>query len=399
MSFYVLAPWTWDSGEESKWRRPVSDKLLGLVDLRSLPQQAARVTASGFGFFAYSEPVSIPGAIELGSSLDDVLTTVKKREVERAIRREGDWDISLDANTIRELLAQFLTTGADPTGQRFAPPLLSEEIHLGGHSIVWRGKVKNSPVWQANVLSVYQQDFQRLRQESDDIDHHRRVLGALDLKLRRYGIGIGDIAPDLEPLPPSTTITESFNTGDSTTLGPDLSWTEIAGDWEVVGNQVRSEGITAIELARADSDLSSADHYGQLIVESLGAGTSRLGSAARVQTADGTTVTAYYVDLRNNDALELEKVVAGTDTELAATAQTVTLPDTVKVESNGSTIKSYFNGTEVDSVTDTAITGNLRAGLMSRQSGSSEAADGDDFEAADLAVAAARRIFVTGYTD
>ncbi len=249
-SAYVLAPWAWDS-EETKWRAPVRNKLLGLVDLRSLPQQAARVTASGFGFFAYSEPVSIPGAIELGSSLDDALTTTKKREVERAIRREGDWDVSLGANTIRELLAQFLTSGADPTGQRFARPLLSEEIHLGG--IVWRGKVATSPIWQANVLSVYQEDFQRLRQESDDVEHHRRVLGALDLKLRSYGLRASDISSELEPLPPSTTITESFNTGDSTTLGPDLSWTEINGDWEIVSNQVRADGITAISLARADS--------------------------------------------------------------------------------------------------------------------------------------------------
>ena len=382
---YVLAPWTWDSGEESKWRRPVSGKLLGLVDLRSLPQQAARVTASGFGFFAYSEPVSIPGAIELGSSLDDSLTTANKRKVERAISREGGWNISLEADTVRGILAELLTVGADPTGQRFARPLLSEEIHLGG--IVWRGKIRDSPIWQANVLSVYQQDFQRLRQESDDTDHHRRVLGALDLRLRSYGLRASDISSELEPLPPSTTITESFNTGDSSTLGPDLSWTEINGDWEIVSNQVRADGITAISLARADSDLSSADHYGQLIVVALGVSSIRLGASARVQTADGTTVTAYYADLRNNDELELEKVIGGTDTGLASTAQTVSLPDTVKVEINGSTLKSYFNGSEVDSVTDTGITGNLRAGLMTRTF-LTAVADGDSFEAADLAVAA-----------
>ena len=399
MAFYVLAPWTWDSGQESKWRRPVPDKLLGLVDLRSLPQQAARVTASGFGFFAYSEPVSIPGAIELGSSLDDALTAAHKREIERAIRLEGGWDISLGADTVREILAEFLTVGADPTGQNFARPLLSEEIHLGG--VVWQGKVRDSPIWQANVLSVYQQDFQRLRQESDDIEHHRRVLGALDLKLRRYGIGAGDIAPDLEPLPPSTTITESFNTADSTTLGPDLSWTEITANlWEVVSNQVKDEtGVTTLKMARADSDLSSADHYGQLIVASLGSGTSRIGAAARVQTDDTTTITAYYANLRNNDELELEKIINGTDTGLNSTAQTVTLPDTVKVEINGSTLKSYFNGTEVASVTDTGITGYLRAGITARNSSGSTVAAGDDFEAADLAVAAARRIFTTGYTD
>ncbi len=342
------------------------------------------MTASGFGFFAYSEPVSIPGAIELGSSLDDSLTTANKRAIERAIRREGDWEISLEADTVREILAELLTVGADPTGQRFAPPLLSEEIHLGGHSIVWRGKVTASPIWRANVLSVYQQDFQRLRQESGDIEHHRRVLGALDLKLRRYGLRASDIAPDLEPLPPSTTITESFNKADSGTLGPDLSWTEINGAWEVFSNQAASEGINSVELARADTDLSSADHYGQVIVTFLGGGTARLGGAARIQTADGTTITCYYADLRNNDVLELEKVVSGTDTELADTAQTVSLPDTVKVQADGSTIKSFFNGSEVDSVTDTAITGNLRAGLMSRNGGNADGSRGDDFEAADL---------------
>lgn len=389
MPFYVLAPWSWETLElEAKWRAPVKDKLLGLVDLRSVPQQATPISAGGFGFFAYSEPVSIPGAIELGSSLDESLTTAKKRQVERAIRRKGDWNISLDANTVRELLAQFLTVGADPTGLRFAKPLLSEEIHLGGHSIVWRGKIMNSPIWQANVLSVYQQDFQRLRQESDDVEHHRRVLGALDLKLRRQGISIGDIAPDLEPLPPSTTITESFNQANSGTLGPDLSWTELQGLWETFNNEVSIPGVNEVQLARADTDLSSADHYGQLIVTALGGGTSRLGGSARCQTDDGTTDTAYYADLRNNDNLELEKIIAGTDSELADTAQTVSLPDTVKVQANGSTIKSFFNGSEVDSVTDTGITGYLRAGLMGRNSVNDNSAEGDDFEAADLAAAA-----------
>ena len=384
MRFYVLAPWAWDR-EETKWRAPARNRLLGLIDLRSLPQQATPISAGGFGFFAYSEPVSIPGAIELGSSLDDALTTANKRQIERAIRSEGDWNISLGANTVRELLAEFLTVGADPTGQRFAKPLLSEEIHLGG--VVWQGKVRDSPIWQANVLSVYQQDFQRLRQESGDTEHQRRVLGALDLRLRRYGLRARDIDPTLEPLPPSTTITESFNTGDSTTLGPDLTWTEITADlWEVVSNQVKDEaGVATLKMARADSDLSSADHYGQLIVESLGSGSSRMGSAARVQTDDTTTKTCYYANLRNNDDLELEKIVSGTDTELNATAQTVSLPDTVKVESNGSTIKSYFNGTEVASVTDTGITGYLRAGITARNASGSTVAAGDSFEAADLA--------------
>ena len=35
------------------------------------------------------------------------------------------------------------------------------------------------------------------------------------------------------------TITESFNKADSTTLGPDLTWTEIQGNLQVLSNRVR----------------------------------------------------------------------------------------------------------------------------------------------------------------
>ena len=36
---------------------------------------------------------------------------------------------------------------------------------------------------------------------------------------------------------PTTTLTESFNQADSTTVGPDQTWTEVVGDLETVSNE------------------------------------------------------------------------------------------------------------------------------------------------------------------
>ena len=343
------------------------------------------MSAAGYGFFAYSEPVSVPNAIELGDDLDTPLTTGQRKKLERAIGRENDWTISLKASTPRGILAEFLTTASDPTGAKFAKPLLSEEIHLGGHSVVWRGRIADSPGWKAKVVAVYKTDFEHLRGHTPDVDHLRRVLGSFDLRLAHCGIRASDICSDLEPLAPTTTITESFNTADSSTIGPDLSWTEIDGDWEIDTNELQDPAGGTINLLRADSDLSSADHYAQLIVASLGAGASRIGAAARVQTDDGTTITAYYVNLRNNDDLELEKIIDDSDTELSVDAQTVSLPDLVRVQCDGSTITSWFNDVKVGDVTDTGITGYLRCGCSARNSSGNQTARGDDFEAADLA--------------
>src|SRR3990167_831503 len=69
------------------------------------------------------------------------------------------------------------------------------------------------------------------------------------------------------PIRGGSTIVESFNTADSDTLGPNLSWTELSGDADVVSTQLSILTRTSSAAgARADSDLATDDHYCEAVL-------------------------------------------------------------------------------------------------------------------------------------
>jgi len=97
----------------------------------------------------------------------------------------------------------------------------------------------------------------------------------------------------------------------------------------------------------------------------------------------------------------LTKIVDGTSTNLVDNTQTFTAGDTYETEANGSTIRGLINGTEKESVTDTDVTGNTTIVIGTRiKDGSVGDAELDNFEGADLAVAAGhhRVGFGAGYS-
>ncbi len=59
----------------------------------------------------------------------------------------------------------------------------------------------------------------------------------------------------------------------------------------------------------------------------------------------------------------LEKMITGTDTELASSADVPTNGTTLKIEVDGRSIKGFIDGVEKISVTDTVITTNFQCGL------------------------------------
>jgi hypothetical protein len=91
--------------------------------------------------------------------------------------------------------------------------------------------------------------------------------------------------------------------------------------------------------------------------------------------------------LQVNDTVDVSKLVNGTLTQLDDAAQTPAAAGVVKGESDGSTIKTYYDAAEKVSVTDTDITGHTRCGIYGYRVGGGTPTV-DDFEAADLAVAA-----------
>ena len=249
------------------------------------------------------------------------------------------------------------------------------------------------------VLSIIQEDYRAIREQSlarlmdysdrgrfiPDRQFHRRCLSRL---VEKYRLGAAQFIPaDLPfelPLPHSTTITEGFGKANSSILGPDLSWTEFEGDWEVIDNKAGG-GDHARSRARAETDLASSDTYAQ--VDYITQGESafyRAGSTVRCNSSDGNCYAAQ--GRPQIDDVQLVKVISSTETELDNTSHTFSLPSVVRAEISGSTLESIVGGTDVASITDTSITTGTRCGMGAFKTGGG--AEVDDFEAADVGGAA-----------
>ena len=132
--YYYLAHWEWIVIDEysSFWAAPYREDILGLVDLRSIPQQSLKGgIPQGYGFFAYSRYIDDPGMYYLGNNLDSQLNQSQKDYIKNQLNISDDF-LSL---TIRDILWEILTTQADPTGEIGVKPIMPTidmdlELHL-----------------------------------------------------------------------------------------------------------------------------------------------------------------------------------------------------------------------------------------------------------------------------
>lgn len=207
-------------------------------------------------------------------------------------------------------------------------------------------------------------------------------------------IHLGGLLWEQFPIRGGATITESFNKADTDILGPDLTWTELIGDIDVVANAAQFQTLGGSSNARADSALASADHYAQFDVIAIsGSSASTMVAPGTVVRKDNTATLTYYLGRTTQreagaSGYELFKFVAGSATSLGSLLN-VLLPVTpfnLKTEANGSAIRVLQAGIEKVSVADTAITGNLFTGIRAFQGASSLKGSIDNFEAADLGV-------------
>lgn len=187
-----------------------------------------------------------------------------------------------------------------------------------------------------------------------------------------------------------TTITDSFTTADSGTLGGDLTWAEVEGDWAIVSNQAQVAATGAVCSARAESDLATDNHYAQVTVADLGTPNSGEamvgGAAARFAAAAATYYTGHlYQFPTGSDSARTQKCVATVLTTIGSeTNITWAATDTVKIECSGTSITRYYNGGAQDTTTDAAISGNTRCGIFGFDQ-SVGVVTLDNFEAADVA--------------
>ena len=411
--FYYIGRWEWYQEVDAKaqvtgfvyWRCP-GGNCAGLIDLRSIPQMSmAGGTPEGYGFFVYEEPQLNPSLYYIGNSLNYPLNVSQKQWIEANL---GLVQIITQSTILDVLYTDLLILNGDPTGlDRWKP--LRGSLKTGVNLYLANELVKREELTQDHIvfqctIEVFRADYTRLKAEGVSIEHLRKVIGGKMLSL--YGRMGDDL---LYPLlgvaledawdKPSTTITESFP-GTSDTFGGDLSWTEVDGDWDNVSDEgaLYTIGIApsgGAADARADSDLSSADHYAQVALtalEHLAANHYTVaGAASRFSASAETfyTMEVYDPGGEGSKARRMEKVVAGTETVIAGPHDmSFSLPITLKSQANGTAIKGFIGAVEYYSITDSSISGNLRAGLFGflDDQGTNNGLKLDNFEAADLAV-------------
>ena len=103
----------------------------------------------------------------------------------------------------------------------------------------------------------------------------RRYVGGLE---KVYGV---NPTPDVEPLDPHTTYSDTFNRADSSNMG--ASWTEVVGDMEIKSNAASIVSVNVNAVSRYESDLSSANHYSSVTISGSNGAGSFQHLKARVQ--------------------------------------------------------------------------------------------------------------------
>ena len=186
-----------------------------------------------------------------------------------------------------------------------------------------------------------------------------------------------------------TTVTESFNTADSDTLGPDNTWTEIVGDIDIVSNRAQSVTNDVRLLARCDTTLATADHYAQASVDisPLDADNAECGTVLR---KDNTATVTYYSCLIDyfGDRSRINKTVASSVTALAnpflVSSVNPGTPVVSKGQISGSNLSHFIGAQAEATATDSAIVANTYTGLCGVRSTSGTCL-WDSFEAGDVA--------------
>ncbi len=184
---------------------------------------------------------------------------------------------------------------------------------------------------------------------------------------------------------------ESFNTANSTTLGPDLAWTEVNDDSQVLNNAWSpvTVGGALFTAARANQDLGTVNHYAQCTIPSLTVGASGNPDIGVMVRFSSSALTGYSFNVLRNAAVpngfwQLESVVAGVETVLQGQNYTWAAGDVLYLSVQGSTVTARINGVQVATVTNATFPGNTQAGLVGYRAVAGDVAGGDDFQMGDF---------------
>jgi len=392
-SHWYVGPWRWVATEDSQaYEGPEGTRVA--IDFRGLPEQGqAGNDMSGLGLFYCPDAESVASEWQpLGQgSWHDIKANGRMRQL--FPKRRG---VKLDADDLIGLIRQTLMAG-DPTGQEFCKPLLPTmagtlEVTCGKrrHSerFKWGGKETNA------IRDVIRNDMEDVIERAGkgknkkQREHHRRVLDALCEKH-----GIEDWKEFVKPervkdipgrLKHETTITDDFTRADQTGLGTSAggwSWTSVSGSINIVSNRGRAS--TASSRARAEFDLSSADHYAQTEVIQSGATARGMSVFARYSSGADTGYVGR-TDGTSTASIFIQRTIAGVATTLVSADRGVTILDrTVKLSVSGSSLEVFEDAVSYATTTDTNITGNLRCGIGRVAGAGTQTNEFDNFQASD----------------
>jgi hypothetical protein len=213
----------------------------------------------------------------------------------------------------------------------------------------------------------------------------------------QFRLRLGPIDEVLRSIAGGATHTESFTGGDQAALAGDLTWTEVVGTgWTRTTNRAQITGNVSDNHGRAEHDLiaNDAEVKATIGVYTIGGGILSIGVSARYATAAST----FYMFVTSNTAgWIISKVVAGTETQLAAPAGTPANGQVLRFTVIGSDLVGWADTTLVAAVIDTAIDGTTvggkRGGIRGYSDNAGTTGALDAWQLRDIQTAAAATVF------
>ncbi len=407
----VLTQLQWDTSEpEPRWHR---DDALWWSDWRSLPQQGTHGPApQGWILAGFPQGLVPPNSVDLGDSLGGLVRPGRRASMQSVLGL-GE---QLPGDSLSDIFQSLLVRMGDPTSEARWRGIRANgrrlQLRIGGVVVLDEPFDEAHPAW-SHTRDIFRAAYRRNRAQVDaglmPLEALQRYTGH---EMRKYGVTHDALLPS-EYLadgwrPPRTTIGDTFVEGSDTALeshtatGPNggFGWSHIEATafLTVYATPDRVENENdANAIYRADSDLSSDDHYCQ---SGLITATDGKNDARVIIRKDSTGTMTYYHGAYRwpGDRQRIEQRVGGSTTTLSTKTATnipTSFTGYIEIDSND-VLRQKIDGATEQTFDDSASpvgAGNLRTGLYADVTGGQAQGDlaFDDFEAADLAAAAAKR--------
>lgn len=393
---YYLGPWRWNA-DDPCYEAPAGS--IGAVDFGLIAEMASVNTSGRQGCLCWVDDSRSLGSEYALLGSGDVREITRSQRLVDAMSANIPGKAKPQGATLADMILDLLLDSADPIGLS-APNLMHPgtdgwcDLWMQGH-----GRVKGQRFeWGRTPVTLKLKQSLRSQFQRNFDDAHARIfrdsqqhLKILDMWCEKYHVD--DWAEFVPPgllahvpgrVPHSTTISDNFNRSDDATgLGTSSggwSWSNTRFEWNIVSNL--AQGQDDGSEVRAESDLSSSDHYSQGDWDYGG----NIAYGSPSVRFDGSARTFYTGGARNSgtSTYRLRKLVSGTATNITTVNTTAVTNGTLKTTINGSSLELARNGSSVAGPsTDTAITSGTRTGLYSTGAGFTVTID--NFEAADLA--------------